>query len=57
MKGKFTEIDFFFSPRVKRPVRCMLDRDEDMLVTGGRHPFFGRYKVRCFYYISSDIEL
>ncbi|XP_071001122.1 xanthine dehydrogenase/oxidase-like [Oncorhynchus clarkii lewisi] len=23
----------------------MLDRDEDMLVTGGRHPFYGRYKV------------
>ncbi|KAL6478496.1 hypothetical protein MHYP_G00143310 [Metynnis hypsauchen] len=31
--------------KVKRPVRCMLDRDEDMLVSGGRHPFFGRYKV------------
>ncbi|TRY88303.1 hypothetical protein DNTS_016695 [Danionella cerebrum] len=31
--------------KVKRPVRCMLDRDEDMLVTGGRHPFFGCYKV------------
>uniref|UniRef100_A0AAY4DHC6 Xanthine dehydrogenase n=1 Tax=Denticeps clupeoides TaxID=299321 RepID=A0AAY4DHC6_9TELE len=30
---------------LKRPVRCMLDRDEDMLVTGGRHPFLGRYKV------------
>uniref|UniRef100_A0A671RAJ9 xanthine dehydrogenase n=1 Tax=Sinocyclocheilus anshuiensis TaxID=1608454 RepID=A0A671RAJ9_9TELE len=30
---------------VKQPVRCMLDRDEDMLVTGGRHPFFGHYKV------------
>ncbi|XP_038627943.1 xanthine dehydrogenase/oxidase-like [Tachyglossus aculeatus] len=28
-----------------RPVRCMLDRDEDMLVTGGRHPFMARYKV------------
>ncbi|MEE6473682.1 hypothetical protein FKM82_010138 [Ascaphus truei] len=28
-----------------RPVRCMLDRDEDMLLTGGRHPFLGRYKV------------
>ncbi|XP_036190852.1 xanthine dehydrogenase/oxidase isoform X4 [Myotis myotis] len=27
------------------PVRCMLDRDEDMLITGGRHPFLGRYKV------------
>uniref|UniRef100_A0A673ZHS6 Xanthine dehydrogenase n=1 Tax=Salmo trutta TaxID=8032 RepID=A0A673ZHS6_SALTR len=31
--------------KLKRPVRCMLDRDEDMLVTGGRHPFYGRYKV------------
>ncbi|KAM9177432.1 xanthine dehydrogenase/oxidase-like [Dugong dugon] len=27
------------------PVRCMLDRDEDMLITGGRHPFLTRYKV------------
>ncbi|XP_062863680.1 xanthine dehydrogenase/oxidase isoform X2 [Trichomycterus rosablanca] len=31
--------------KVNRPVRCMLDRDEDMLVTGGRHPFYGKYKV------------
>lgn len=23
----------------------MLDRDEDMLITGGRHPFLARYKV------------
>uniref|UniRef100_H0WGC0 Xanthine dehydrogenase/oxidase n=1 Tax=Otolemur garnettii TaxID=30611 RepID=H0WGC0_OTOGA len=28
-----------------RPVRCMLDRNEDMLITGGRHPFLARYKV------------
>uniref|UniRef100_W5NFP8 Xanthine dehydrogenase/oxidase n=1 Tax=Lepisosteus oculatus TaxID=7918 RepID=W5NFP8_LEPOC len=28
-----------------RPVRCMLDRDEDMLISGGRHPFLGSYKV------------
>ncbi|KAM4041887.1 xanthine dehydrogenase/oxidase [Anomaloglossus baeobatrachus] len=28
-----------------RPVRCMLDRDEDMLITGGRHPYLARYKV------------
>ncbi|XP_028905631.1 xanthine dehydrogenase/oxidase-like isoform X2 [Ornithorhynchus anatinus] len=28
-----------------RPIRCMLDRDEDMLVMGGRHPFMARYKV------------
>lgn len=31
--------------RLRRPVRCMLDRDEDMLLTGGRHPFFAKYKV------------
>lgn len=31
---------------MKRPVRCMLDRDEDMLVSGGRHPFYAKYKVR-----------
>ena len=27
------------------PVRCMLDRDEDMVVVGGRHPFIAKYKV------------
>lgn len=31
--------------RLRRPVRCMLDRDEDMMLTGGRHPFFAKYKV------------
>ncbi|XP_037751532.1 xanthine dehydrogenase/oxidase isoform X2 [Chelonia mydas] len=31
--------------KIGHPVRCMLDRDEDMLITGGRHPFLGRYKV------------
>jgi xanthine dehydrogenase/oxidase len=25
-----------------RPVRCMLDRDEDMVTSGWRHPFLGR---------------
>jgi len=28
-----------------RPVRIMLDRDEDMVTTGFRHPFLGRYRV------------
>uniref|UniRef100_A0A8C6Z9C6 Aldehyde oxidase 2-like n=1 Tax=Nothoprocta perdicaria TaxID=30464 RepID=A0A8C6Z9C6_NOTPE len=28
-----------------RPVRFVLERDMDMLITGGRHPFFGKYKV------------
>lgn len=31
--------------KLNRPIRCMLDRDEDMLMTGGRHPFYFRYKV------------
>ncbi|KAG8225287.1 hypothetical protein J437_LFUL001901 [Ladona fulva] len=31
--------------RLKRPIRCMLDRDEDMIMTGTRHPYLGRYKV------------
>lgn len=31
--------------RLQRPVRCMLDRDEDMLITGTRHPFLFKYKV------------
>jgi xanthine dehydrogenase/oxidase len=29
----------------KRPVRCMLNRDEDMAMTGQRHPFLARWKV------------
>jgi xanthine dehydrogenase/oxidase len=29
----------------KRPVRCMLNRDEDIITTGQRHPFLGRWKV------------
>ncbi|CAD6923331.1 unnamed protein product [Tilletia controversa] len=30
---------------VGRPVRCMLDRDEDMTVSGQRHPFLAHWKV------------
>ncbi|XP_051550621.1 aldehyde oxidase 3-like [Myxocyprinus asiaticus] len=26
-------------------VRCVLDRGDDMLITSGRHPFLGKYKV------------
>ncbi|XP_072835144.2 aldehyde oxidase 1 isoform X1 [Pogona vitticeps] len=28
-----------------RAVRCVLDRGTDMLTTGGRHPFIGKYKI------------
>ncbi|XP_074641263.1 xanthine dehydrogenase/oxidase-like isoform X2 [Tubulanus polymorphus] len=31
--------------RLNRPVRCMLDRDEDMAITGTRHPYYAKYKV------------
>ncbi|KAL7834119.1 hypothetical protein AOLI_G00290790 [Acnodon oligacanthus] len=31
--------------RTERPVRCVLERGEDMLITGARHPVLGKYKV------------
>ena len=31
--------------KTKRPVRCMLNRDEDMVTSGQRHPFLARWKV------------
>uniref|UniRef100_A0A8B9RLM4 Aldehyde oxidase 6 n=1 Tax=Astyanax mexicanus TaxID=7994 RepID=A0A8B9RLM4_ASTMX len=31
--------------RTGRPVRCVLERGEDMLITGARHPVLGKYKV------------
>lgn len=31
--------------KTRRPVRCMLTREEDMIVSGQRHPFLGRWKV------------
>ncbi|XP_008556718.1 xanthine dehydrogenase [Microplitis demolitor] len=30
---------------LRKPVRCMLDRDEDMMISGARHPFMFKYKV------------
>lgn len=30
---------------LKRPIRCMLDRDEDIVISGQRHPFLGKWKV------------
>lgn len=35
----------FAAHRMNRPIRCMLDRDEDMMITGTRHPFLFKYKV------------
>ncbi|KAM4627024.1 aldehyde oxidase-like isoform 1-T1 [Discoglossus pictus] len=31
--------------KTKRAVRCVLERGDDMLITGGRHPYLGKYKV------------
>ncbi|KAI9649559.1 hypothetical protein NHQ30_002139 [Ciborinia camelliae] len=31
--------------KTKRPIRCMLNRDEDMITTGQRHPIQARWKV------------
>ncbi|XP_005919994.1 aldehyde oxidase 6 [Haplochromis burtoni] len=31
--------------KTNRAVRCVLERGEDMLITGGRHPTLGKYKV------------
>ncbi|XP_031409921.1 aldehyde oxidase 2-like isoform X1 [Meleagris gallopavo] len=49
--GKITKPSFFAviaavaANKTGRPVRFALERDMDMLITGGRHPFFGKYKV------------
>ncbi|KAH7366980.1 xanthine dehydrogenase, partial [Plectosphaerella cucumerina] len=31
--------------KTKRPVRCMLTREEDMVTSGQRHPFLAKWKV------------
>ena len=31
--------------KTNRPVRCMLNRDEDIMTSGQRHPFLGSWKV------------
>lgn len=31
--------------KTKKPVRCMLTREDDMLTSGQRHPFLGKYKL------------
>ena len=33
---------------MQAPVRAVLERNEDMVNTGGRHPFKGIYKVNAF---------
>lgn len=36
---------------LNRPVKITLDRDTDMMITGQRHSFLGKYKVYLFCYI------
>ncbi|XP_067213749.1 xanthine dehydrogenase isoform X2 [Linepithema humile] len=35
----------FAAHKLQKPVRCMLDRDEDMMISGTRHPFLFKYEV------------
>ncbi|XP_019491152.1 PREDICTED: aldehyde oxidase 4-like [Hipposideros armiger] len=31
--------------KIGRPIRFILERDDDMLITAGRHPLLGKYKI------------
>lgn len=44
-----------FRCRIGRPVRLVLDRKEDMISTGKRHPFLARCKVSAEY--STNVKL
>lgn len=37
----------FAAYKLRRPVRIMLNRDEDMMISGTRHPFLFQYKASC----------
>ena len=46
--------------KFNRPVRCMLDRDEDMINCGQRHSFLGKYKIgfkKDGTLVAADIQL
>ncbi|XP_004378262.1 aldehyde oxidase [Trichechus manatus latirostris] len=43
--GVMAAITAFAANKNGRAVRCILERGEDMLITGGRHPYVGKYKV------------
>jgi xanthine dehydrogenase/oxidase len=42
---QLTGICALAAKKTGRPVRCMLNRDEDMVTSGQRHPFLARWKV------------
>lgn len=46
--------------KLNRPIRCVLDRDIDMLTSGTRHAFLGVYKIRLSkdgYFKAYDLDL
>ncbi|XP_047576640.1 aldehyde oxidase [Lutra lutra] len=43
--GIMAAITAFAANKHGRAVRCVLERGEDMLITGGRHPYLGKYKA------------
>ncbi|XP_043848598.1 aldehyde oxidase 1-like [Dromiciops gliroides] len=43
--GILAAITAFAAKKTGCPVRCVLERREDILITGGRHPYLGKYKV------------
>ncbi|XP_072274823.1 aldehyde oxidase-like [Pyxicephalus adspersus] len=43
--GYLAAITAVAAKKTKRAVRCVLERGDDMLITGGRHPYLGKYKV------------
>jgi xanthine dehydrogenase/oxidase len=45
MMDRLTGICALAAKKLNRPVRCMLNRDEDMITSGQRHPFLSRWKV------------
>ncbi|KAK1876607.1 Aldehyde oxidase [Dissostichus eleginoides] len=45
--------------KTNRAVRCVLERGEDMLITGGRHPVLAKYKVGFMHdgrIVAADIQ-
>ncbi|EAW70209.1 aldehyde oxidase 1 [Homo sapiens] len=43
--GIIAAVTAFAANKHGRAVRCVLERGEDMLITGGRHPYLGKYKA------------
>lgn len=43
--ASLTSITAVAACKTNRSVRCVLERGDDMLITGGRHPVFAKYKI------------